>query len=57
MKMLTGNRFKNVAEIASLTKIMTFYTVIQLAEKYCVDICQESVTVNEVASNMTGTSA
>ena len=55
--MLTANRHKNVAEIASLTKIMTFYTVYKLVEKYNVNIGQELVTVNEAASNMTGTSA
>lgn len=27
LQVITGNRFKNSAEIASLTKIMTFYTV------------------------------
>ena len=57
LKMLTANRHKNVAEIASLTKIMTFYTVHQLCEKYRIDVCQEIVIVNESASNMTGTSA
>lgn len=29
-----GNYFKKAAEIASLTKIMTFYTVYQIAERF-----------------------
>ena len=32
--MVFGNYFKKAGEIASLTKIMTFYTVMKIAEKY-----------------------
>ena len=31
MKVIAGNRYKHCAEIASLTKIMTFYTLYQIA--------------------------
>jgi serine-type D-Ala-D-Ala carboxypeptidase (penicillin-binding protein 5/6) len=57
LKILTGNRFRNVAEVASLTKIMTFYTAYQLAQQHLIDIATELVTVDEAASSMTGTSA
>lgn len=44
-KILTGNRFKNPAEIASLTKIMTFYTIIQLSIQHTLDLTEVRVTV------------
>lgn len=56
-KIITGNRFKNPAEIASLTKIMTFYTIIQLSIQHQLDLKSIKVTVEETASNMTGTTA
>lgn len=47
MKIITGNRFKKPAEIASLTKIMTFYTVYQIAVEKNIDIESHRVTVDE----------
>jgi hypothetical protein len=57
LQVITGNRFKNSAEIASLTKIMTFYTVHQIAEERNIDISECKVTIDEEAGEMTGTTA
>jgi len=36
---------------------MTFYAIYQLVQEYQIDMSKEKVTVDEVAGNMTGTSA
>jgi D-alanyl-D-alanine carboxypeptidase len=57
MRIITGNRYKNNGEIASLTKIMTFYSVLKLSTEKKIDIANTIITVDEEASEMTGTSA
>lgn len=47
----------NQYEIASLTKIMTFYTTMRIVHKYRVNVEQEKVRVNDVAMETSGTSA
>lgn len=44
-------------EIASLTKIMTFHTVISLASQYAVDITIKTVVVSPKVAIISGTSA
>ncbi len=46
-----------VSEVASLTKIMTFYTVIKIAESLSIDISSTIVTVSDRVLSITGTSA
>jgi D-alanyl-D-alanine carboxypeptidase (penicillin-binding protein 5/6) len=48
---------KERREVASLTKIMTFYTALQLVDKYEIDIKTEFVTVCDEVSAVTGTTA
>lgn len=56
-QILFGNYYKKAGEIASLTKIMTFYTVCDIAEKYGKNLCTEVIEIDEEAQSMTGTSA
>ena len=56
-RLVVGNRGNTPLEIASLTKIMTFYTVIQLAKTHNIDITTEKVVVSEHVSKIGGTSA
>ena len=44
-------------EVASLTKIMTAYTVIELARIYNVKLSETKITVCGVGSNIRGTTA
>ena len=44
-------------EIASLTKIMTFHTVISLANQYAIDITTKTVVVSPKVAIISGTSA
>lgn len=46
-QVIFGNYSKKVAEIASLTKIMTFYTVVKIAEEYDKDIVTDLVEIDE----------
>jgi D-alanyl-D-alanine carboxypeptidase len=46
-----------VSEVASLTKIMTYYTVIKIAESLSIDISSTTVTVSDKVLSITGTSA
>ena len=57
MQVLIGNRHKGTSEIASLTKIMTFYTAFRLAEEHKIDISTHKVVTDEEAGAITGTSA
>ena len=52
-----GKKDKLKREVASITKMMTFYTSLKLMEKY--DISGETtlLTVSRIASRMNGTSA
>ena len=56
-QIIFGNYYKKIGEIASLTKIMTFYTVFKIAEKYEYNLYEEKVEVDEEAQATTGTSA
>jgi D-alanyl-D-alanine carboxypeptidase len=56
-QIIFGNYYKKIAEIASLTKIMTFYTVFSIAQEYKKSLSKELVIIDEEAQAMTGTSA
>lgn len=47
----------NQYEIASLTKIMTFYTTKKIISKFHLSITEEKVKINDNAMEMSGTSA
>ena len=57
MAFMYGKREYLKREVASLTKIMTCYTVIQLSKEFQIGITTEKVTVSAVASDIRGTSA
>lgn len=44
-------------EVASITKMMTFYTALKLCEKYGVDPVNTYLTVSRGAAKVNGTSA
>ena len=48
---------KERREVASLTKIMTFYTVIKLVDRFKIDVKHTFVKVCDEASCVIGTSA
>ncbi len=52
-----SNKGINQYEIASLTKIMTFYTTMKIVNKYNLSINKENVRINDTAMDMSGTSA
>ena len=54
---LFGRMEKERREVASLTKIMTFYTALKLVDKYNLDIKAEFITVCEETAAVTGTTA
>ena len=54
---MRGSRGYQKRQIASLTKIMTCFTVIHLCEKYCISPRSTMVTVSDVASDIRGTTA
>jgi D-alanyl-D-alanine carboxypeptidase len=56
-KLLFGKLERDRREIASLTKIMTCYTVIQLLKKFDIDETTTMVLISENASDIPGTSA
>ena len=56
-KLLFGRFEKERKEIASLTKVMTAYTVLNLVEKLGININTELVTITEEATHVIGTSA
>ena len=57
MAFMYGKREYLKREVASLTKIMTCYTVIQLSKEFQIGITTEKITVSAVASDIRGTSA
>lgn len=56
-QIVTGYYYKKVVEIASLTKIMTFFAVHKLLTTYSLDSDAQTVIVHEKAANIGGTSA
>lgn len=56
-KLLFGRCEKERREVASLTKMMTAFTVLTLVDKMKLDMNTELVTVSELASQAGGTSA
>jgi serine-type D-Ala-D-Ala carboxypeptidase (penicillin-binding protein 5/6) len=44
-------------EVASITKMMTFYTVLQLLQKFRMDPSRTYVTISRQAANVKGTTA
>ena len=56
-QIVTGYYYKRVVEIASLTKIMTFYCVIQLLAKYSLNAELISIKIDDRSAEMSGTSA
>ena len=56
-KLLFGKLERDRREIASLTKIMTFYTVVQLLERFGLDESSTMIKVSANASDTSGTSA
>jgi D-alanyl-D-alanine carboxypeptidase len=56
-QIVLGNNYKKTGEIASLTKIMTFYTVYDIAIKYVKNLGTELIEIDKEAESMTGTSA
>jgi D-alanyl-D-alanine carboxypeptidase len=44
-------------EVASITKMMTFYTVLNFMDEYNIDPESTYITISRQASNMKGTSA
>ena len=57
MAFMYGKREYLKREVASLTKIMTCYTVIQLSKEFQIGITTDKITVSAVASDIRGTSA
>ena len=56
-QIITGSYYKKVVEIASLTKIMTFYTVIKILSNNELEPEKQVVQIDEKAADMSGTSA
>ncbi len=54
---MQGKRENVRREVASLTKIMTCYTVLKLLKEFQIDPKTEKVVVSEIASQVSGTSA
>lgn len=49
LQIIAGNRYKNSAEIASLTKIMTFYTVCEIVMEKQINIGDCIIKIDEEA--------
>ena len=56
-RIIVSHRSVVSLEIASLTKIMTFYTIIALASDKCIDISSTSIKVSPKVLQISGTSA
>eukprot|EP00919_Chromeraceae_sp_WS-2016_P034298 GHVR01081247.1.p1 GENE.GHVR01081247.1~~GHVR01081247.1.p1 ORF type:complete len:140 (+),score=11.94 GHVR01081247.1:129-548(+) len=56
-KVVLVHRANNALEIASLTKIMTFYVVLQIIKNNSINIASEKWIVREHIMDLTGTSA
>ena len=55
--LVVSNKGCNQYEIASLTKIMTFYTTMKIVNKYKLSIRDEEIRITDIAMDMSGTSA
>ena len=56
-QIVTGSYYKKNVEIASLTKIMTFYTVMHIVDNHHVNPDEVIITIDDKAADMSGTSA
>jgi D-alanyl-D-alanine carboxypeptidase (penicillin-binding protein 5/6) len=56
-QIITGSYFRQVCEIASLTKTITFYCCLLLVEKYDINIDEEILVIDQQVESITGTSA
>lgn len=56
-RIIVAHRSVVSLEVASLTKIMTFHTVISLANERGIDISSTTITVSPKVVHITGTSA
>lgn len=56
-QVITGYYYKKVVEIASLTKIMTFYAVIHLIDRHALNPELITLQIDEKSAEMSGTSA
>jgi serine-type D-Ala-D-Ala carboxypeptidase (penicillin-binding protein 5/6) len=56
-ELIFGKMEKERREIASLTKIMTCYTVLSLSDKLNLDKDTTMITISSEAANILGTSA
>ena len=56
-KLLFGRCEKERREIASLTKMMTAFTVLTLVDKFNIDMSTELITVTDLDASAGGTSA
>ena len=52
-----GCRSKSKIEVASLTKIMTFYVCVRIAEEFSIDLSRTKVKIDEDVEGFCGTTA
>ena len=57
MQIVTGSYYRKVVEIASLTKIMTFYAVLTICREMDLNPEKERVQIDAKAADISGTSA
>eukprot|EP00347_Sterkiella_histriomuscorum_P009059 403342681 len=57
LNFIHGKREYMRREVASLTKMMTLYTVLRLIKEYRINMSSEIVTISQTASQVTGTTA
>lgn len=55
--LIMSNKGCSQYEIASLTKIMTFFTTMKIVNKYKLSIREENIRITDIAMDMSGTSA
>ena len=56
-QLILSSKGQTVLEIASLTKIMTFYTIRKITEQFSINISDENVIITDTAMDMSGTTA
>lgn len=56
-QIIFGNYFKKTGEIASLTKIMTFYTIFDIGVSFKRQLETETIEIDSEAQSVSGTSA
>lgn len=56
-RVVTGSYFKQIGEIASLTKIVTFYCCLLIVQSFEIDIDNEILTIDQQVECTSGTSA